>query len=315
MCTRPNYMYWCGEYHPSTGKEMFHFLPHCCYDDILKSGVPFVQVPCGKCLECRQQNASSWADRCTFEAMSHEFNYFVTLTYDDDHMPPNGSLVKEDFDSFIKSLRNYFDKHYGETGIKYFGCGEYSPSLRPHYHILLFNCNLRDLSDTFMHLEDGILKKTIRPNGNFFSKVIFDCWDRKGLIDVGKVEYNSAAYVAGYVEKKTNIDRTKKLEKLGLIPEFHRMSNGIGQSLFSEDLFSKNHIIVPKKGNAKISAIPRYYEKLLDKELPWVYNDVKERQALNRREKINNYIHSSNFYDRSNYVKELRLQKMHNEKL
>ena len=46
-----------------------------------------VKVPCGKCIGCLLDRSRMWADRCMLEMQYHESNLFVTLTYDDVHVP------------------------------------------------------------------------------------------------------------------------------------------------------------------------------------------------------------------------------------
>ena len=64
--------------------------------------------------------------------------YFVTLTYDNNHVPISEhgfpTLCKRDFQLFMKRLRF-------NTGvkIKYYVAGEYgSTNHRPHYHAVIF---------------------------------------------------------------------------------------------------------------------------------------------------------------------------------
>ena len=78
----------------------------------------FIEIPCGKCSGCRLQRSREWANRCMLELEYHKSSYFVTLTYDDAHVPihyysdpetgealPSMSLVKRDFQLFMKRLR------------------------------------------------------------------------------------------------------------------------------------------------------------------------------------------------------------------
>ena len=87
----------------------------------------FIEIPCGQCIECRLQYARDWANRCMLEAQYHDENWFLTLTYDDDHLPdrhelvncdtgeivpsPIVSLNKDELSSFMKRLR----KNTGQT--------------------------------------------------------------------------------------------------------------------------------------------------------------------------------------------------------
>lgn len=67
--------------------------------------------------------------------------FFVTLTYDEEHVPRDDEtflmvLDKRDVQLFFKRLR----KKFPNNGIRYFLCGEYGPKdLRPHYHALIWN--------------------------------------------------------------------------------------------------------------------------------------------------------------------------------
>lgn len=326
MCTSPNYMVWNGKYtsgysekKTSKGvelvrvpvKELFDFQPHCNYEKILKAKVPFVEVGCGHCLECRQQHSSMWADRCTFEAKQWKYNYFITLTYDDKHFPEDGCLHYDDLTKFIKRLRSHFKRKYGDENIRYFACGEYGSSggsrgVNPHFHIIFFNLNVRDLSpDFYLEEDDGRLHKRYRPSCvglEYFSKTIYDLWEHKGFITVAPFSYNTAAYVAGYVLKKAEPDRDKKLAAAGLTPEDIRMSTspGIGENLYDVNLFKNDIIIVPRSGKAKTSVIPRYYEKLLDKYDPLEFVFLKDEQAKKRKQRLLDYEHADYFKDDRN---------------
>lgn len=64
-----------------------------------------MELPCGQCIGCRLDRARAWAARCLHEAESYQDNCFLTLTYDDDHLPKDNSLNKRDIILFIKKLR------------------------------------------------------------------------------------------------------------------------------------------------------------------------------------------------------------------
>lgn len=97
-------------------------------------------VPCGHCEDCLRRRRNQWFFRIKQEAKSHILNYFVTLTYDDDNLPFDNDgrpcVVREEIVNFLKRLR----KRLSPNRIRYFGIAEYGPeTLRPHYHIILFN--------------------------------------------------------------------------------------------------------------------------------------------------------------------------------
>lgn len=43
-------------------------------------------VPCGHCEDCRRRIRNGWYVRLYHEAKAHTYNYFITLTYDEDHI-------------------------------------------------------------------------------------------------------------------------------------------------------------------------------------------------------------------------------------
>ena len=67
-----------------------------------------VTVPCGQCIGCLLERSRQWAMRCSHEASLYDENCFITLTYDDEHLPPDGCLNKEHFQKFMKRLRKRF---------------------------------------------------------------------------------------------------------------------------------------------------------------------------------------------------------------
>ena len=67
-------------------------------------------VPCGKCLACRIARRQEWSMRVIHELAGYKDAVFLTLTYADEHLPPNGSLVVADLQKFIKRLRKHYAK-------------------------------------------------------------------------------------------------------------------------------------------------------------------------------------------------------------
>ena len=83
-----------------------------------------IDIPCGKCIGCRLAYSKEWAVRIVKECESFEYNYFLTLTYDDEHLK-SPSLVKKDLQDFFKRLRWFYKKNFNHDNIRYFACGEY----------------------------------------------------------------------------------------------------------------------------------------------------------------------------------------------
>ena len=317
MCTRPNYMVFKGQF-TINDKPKLSFLGHHQYKRMVESellvGIPFIQVPCGKCLECRIQHARNWADRCVLEAKQYKDNYFVTLTYDDEYLPPKASLEPKDLQLFMKRLRRRFKG----VKIRFLACGEYGDSsMRPHYHIILFNCPLDDLSYVFQKMENGKLVNHLRPNNKndlMFSKTIYECWQNKGMISVGRFNYDTAAYVSQYVTKKCNPKMDEVYKELGLVPEFLRMSNrpGIGAQFFddNDDIHAIGNIIVPSDGEAHVANIPRYYDKLFVKKYgEAIFSHYQKNRLEKKFERDETYLHSNKNAEREAKYRDHNLKK------
>ena len=74
-------------------------------------------IPCGQCVGCRLERSRQWAVRCVHEASLHEDNCFITLTYNNESLPEDGSLNKKHFQDFMKRLRKkYKNKKIGSFG-------------------------------------------------------------------------------------------------------------------------------------------------------------------------------------------------------
>jgi len=179
-------------------------------------------------------------------------NCFVTLTYDDDHVPVGGSLVKRDLQLFMKRLR----KRFG-NGIRFYGCGEYGGvSVRPHYHVLLFNF---DFSDKKLLKSDG------RGGYLYTSEACHELWDF-GYNVIGSVDFNSCAYVARYICDKLDGDRVE--EYGGRLPEFTLMSRrpGLGKCWFEKygvETYNMDSVIM----NGREVRPPRYYDGFVSDEV------------------------------------------------
>ena len=101
------------------------------YSDIYIKNPKHIIVSCKQCKGCRLEYSRQWAMRITHEQSLWLNNIFITLTYDDDHLPQLGNsttLVKKDFQDFMKRLRKKENRHPNDP-IRYYHCGEYGLSL------------------------------------------------------------------------------------------------------------------------------------------------------------------------------------------
>lgn len=224
------------------------------------------EIPCGQCTGCRLERSRQWAVRMKHEASLHDANCFLTLTYDDDHIPDKYSLRKADMSEFMKALRTDLDRK-GQGKARFFGCGEYGEqgTLRPHLHLCLFG---QDFS------ADRVLYgKNDQGKPLWTSETLTRIWG-KGLAVIGQLEFESAAYVARYTLKKVNGSkkddghyfRPHPLtgERVEVEPEFALMSRrpGIGAAWldkFKSDVFPGGFIVV----NGVPQGPPLYYKRKL----------------------------------------------------
>lgn len=159
------------------------------------------------------------------ESLTHSDNAFATLTYAEEQLPAGNSLMPRHLQLFLKRLRN----EVYPSKIRYFACGEYGDkSERPHYHLAVFGLpHCRHGRSRYIHA------RGLRTSCCAVCDMVLRCWDR-GLIDLGSLTAESAAYISGYVTKKMTGKDDARLN--GRHPEFARMSlrPGIGFNAMTE---------------------------------------------------------------------------------
>jgi hypothetical protein len=240
-------------------------------------------IPCGQCIGCRLERSRQWAMRCMHEASLYEDNCFITLTYDDAHLPEDLGLHYKDFQLFLKRLR----KDFAPRKIRYYMCGEYGEQYgRPHFHALLFNFNF---ADRLLH------SRTSSGSDIYTSELLQRYWTA-GFSSVGDATFESAAYVARYVMKKVtghgstahyevfNSDTGEIFQRR---PEFNKMSlkPGIGAGWFNQfkpDVYPHDYVVV----NGNKTKPPKYYDKLLKRVDNVSYEDIKSKRMLDMWENL-----------------------------
>lgn len=239
----------------------------------------FFFIPCGKCIGCKKSRARNWTVRCTHESQMYSKNCFITLTYDDDHLPPDGSLHYDHFQAFMKRLRKVCKGvdtlPDGSNPLRFYMCGEYgSKTKRPHFHAIIFNFDFPDKT---------VWKKSGSGHILFRSKLLEQLWPF-GYSSVGVVTSNSIAYVTRYMLSKVYGDVARDHyisidEESGeisqLIPEFNYMSlkPGIGKlwfDRFASDVYPHDFVV----HDGKKLRPPRYYDTLLKTTNPDLYNQI-----------------------------------------
>lgn len=243
----------------------------------------YIDVPCGQCVGCRIDYSREWALRCVLESYYHERTMFITLTYDDEHVPHSSyvddltgevkdilTLRPEDFTKFMKRLRYYYKEKYGKT-LRYFACGEYgSTTLRPHYHAIVFGLDLYDLK---------IVKQSPTGFDLFQSDFVDKAW-KQGYCLLSDSNFDTCAYTARYVMKKRKGKDSDEYEKFNIVPEFVRMSRdgGIGLAYYQEhkhDIYKNDEIII---ADGKKFKPPHYFDKLYQSEFPDSYDAILHKR-------------------------------------
>lgn len=99
----------------------------------------FRLVPCGKCVACLSRLRNAWTYRLTMEQENSSYSYFVTLTYDDDHLPGERKFSKPDVQKYLKRVRYFLGELNKDLAITYYCISEFGATTkRPHYHMLVF---------------------------------------------------------------------------------------------------------------------------------------------------------------------------------
>jgi hypothetical protein len=194
-----------------------------CANPFIKDGLAF---GCGSCPNCRINKKREWSHRIMLEAAQYQDNNFITLTYDEDHLPENGDLVPRHLQLFIKRLRRSFEPQK----LRYFAVGEYGETTqRPHYHLAVFGYPTCSKSTTYRDRAGHCC-----PVCDSVQSAWSDGYSTMGYVYCGQLTPESAQYIAGYVTKKLTSHDDERLE--GRHPEFARMSNrpGIGAGMMDE---------------------------------------------------------------------------------
>lgn len=194
------------------------------------------KVPCGDCGFCLSEKRNQWSFRLFQEMKVSHTSKFITLTYENQHIRYNDvsglpELCLYDVQCFLKRLRKAHGR-ISRLPLRYYATGEYGgDTIRPHYHILLFNLDV-----------------------TLFER-LSDIWG-KGLVHQGKCEPASIHYVTKYVINKA-------VEYSGREPPFSHMSKrpGIGSNYLMTH--SKWHIDGMRSYsnvNGVKVGLPRYYK-------------------------------------------------------
>lgn len=221
--------------------------------------------PCGKCPACTARRVSHWSFRLRQEAKQSMTAHFITLTYATEHVPitPRGfmSVSKSDLQNFFKRLRKLYPPGHK---LKYYAVAEYGGrTLRPHYHIIMFNSDPANITRAWT-----------------LDKVPI------GQIHFGEVNEASCGYTLKYIHKAKKIPLHANDDR---VPEFSLMSKKLGANYMTKQMIKWHkkgkRMFIQIEDGKKIS-MPRYYrDKIWSKIEKQVIGLDIQKEADERRRK------------------------------
>lgn len=229
-----------------------------------------IELPCGYCILCREEQARQQAIRITHEASLWAENSFLTLTYDSKHVPAHNSLDYSHLVKFWKKLRKEIGK------LRYYAVGEYGDKTnRPHYHACVFG---------HAFIADRVIVQT-EPY------LLWECpWLTKiwgmGRVTIGTLNFQTARYTASYVTKKLRAKQkyvrvdNETGELLELVQPKAFMSRNLAKAWWEQwgrQVIDHDYVII----DGRKQKPPKAYDKWLKEKDEKKMEEIK----VNRRKK------------------------------
>lgn len=263
------------------------------------------KVPCNGCDECLLQRSKAKAQQMMIENYDRKDpsgSWFITLTYDDAHIPynevydKNHNLIsveeslppknpylyefkadrKKCIKPFIDNLSYHAKTNYGDEKIMWFYCGEYGgETRRPHFHMILFGCHIRFDELKFYEEREGYILYEWTKGA--------EIWEN-GFVTVGQFTPETAAYVAGYVLKKQSKKTQNWIyEQQGKIPEYTGQSRypAIGAHYYEthkDQIYETDEIYIPGAIGVMKLRPTSYYDNKYGIENPEKMKAIKEHR-------------------------------------
>lgn len=265
------------------------------------------KVPCNECDECLLARSKRKAAQMmieNYDRKDESGSWFITLTYDDNHIPYNevwkdGKMIsveeslppkdpylyefkkdrKKCIKPFIDNLSYYAKKNYRDEKLMWFYSAEYGGvTKRPHFHMIVFGLHIPITELKFYEQRDGYILYEWTKGA--------EIWEN-GFVTVGNFTPETAAYVAGYVLKKQS---TKKKNwwytQQGKIPEYTGQSRypAIGSNYYlkhKDEIYQTDEIYIPGAlGVMKLRPTSYYDQKY------GIENHEKMEEIKAKREEI-----------------------------
>lgn len=251
-------------------------------------------VACRSCPDCLAARQINWYVRMAYElALGTNRAYFITLTYNDWEVTKTDSgltLVPNDLTNYQKRLNVNTTRAGYETG-RYYSVGEYGgQTKRPHYHQILFS----DVPHTYL-MED----------------LVYKSWQGRGHITVYRAKPEALMYVAGYAQKRLKhryvFKEDAKRDKR--VPEFNRMSLGIGKDYLTESKIlwhreNDNLEIIDPYNLGTFKFLPEYYRRRI-----WTTESEKARLS----EILSNRMRDPEYVSIDDRLKRARIKQQYNK--
>lgn len=198
-------------------------------------------LPCGGCYGCRRDRLLLWTARAQYEHSRYQSASFLTLTYDEYHLPrshalADPSLCKQQATGFFNRLHGKCPPHarllVGEYGDRF---------ARPHYHALIYGLDWHDYMPVF--------DKT---------------WPH-GSIKSLPVSAGSVRYVLDYMRKNINGPLAVELyDKTLRERPFFTASRHFGEQFFSdhaEEISKTGFVSI----GSRLCCVPTHYKNIYAK--------------------------------------------------
>lgn len=236
-----------------------------------------IEIPCGTCILCREEQARQWAVRIAQESTLHLENSFVTFTLTNDNIPPDGGL------NYILHMQPMWKRLRKNLGpLRYYAVGEYGDKTqRPHYHACIFGHAFTERRQ--------ILRRN--PTLLWTSQALEKAWGL-GNVSVGALNYETARYTASYVTKKLRSkqeyvrvdEKTGELIALEQPRAYMSLNPAIGKDwleLWGHRVYEQDKVVI----NGRPQKPPKYYDKWLEKKSPIAIQMVKEEREKKNKKK------------------------------
>lgn len=203
-------------------------------------------VACGKCEACMMQKSSMRSLKCKLEGMSHKYTYFITLTYNNEHVPKmlpvhgkSNKVIRKNYYHFVDVTGRYSkdeilaEGYYSQSDLflirKKTNIGEFIPYLSKRDTQLF----IKRLRKHISNISDEKIRYYIvgeygpvhyRPHyhalvwfsdekiAENFAESVHKSW-KFGRIDVQKSVGQSSSYVAGYLNSSCYLPSIYKQSK------------------------------------------------------------------------------------------------------